>query len=382
MKISLFVHELLPQVGHSRAMIELLNGLTPEQKAQVELIEAVSCEAQDLEKLFPDFHCPKKFVKIPGRGFKPFILKMFSYHLFTFFYSHLFCRNKIKIGIGIASLNVDISNIQFVHEQWKDPFFSNRKLSFPALIYKKVLFKYFEIGENILFKNPRTHFIVIGKFLQDFIQERFQTSPEQFTYIPSGVNTREFSVHPEKQKEVERELLQKYPQLSVIDFEKCVPLFVGAFERKGLDRVLSYLKTRPGSQLILIGKPESFSTWDFPSEIKIAHIPFTKEVQLFYAVSDLFIFPTYYEPFGLVILEAYAMGLDLIIPKDNVGASEILEEDEGVHFFTQKEALPDLTFKKITSEQRLSRVESRIERLQKYSWKNAAQKFYSILSRY
>lgn len=382
MKISLFVHELLPQVGHSRAMIELLNGLTPEQKAQVELIEAVSCEAQDLGLLFPDFHCPKKFIKIPGKGFKPFILKMFSYHVFSAVYSLLFCRDKIKIGIGIASLNVDISNIQFVHEQWKDLFFSKRKLSLPAFIYKKILFKYFEIGENILFKNPRTHFIVIGKFLQDFIQKRFSTLPDQFTYIPSGVNTKEFSADPANQHEIENDLLKKYPQLSVIDFQKCVPLFVGAFERKGLDRVLDYLKTQKAPQLILIGKPESFNSWSFPPEIKIAHIPFTREVQLFYAVSDLFIFPTYYEPFGLVILEAYAMGLDLIIPEDNVGASEILQKEKGVFFFRQKDPLPAVDMIKITPQERSSRIASRIENLKQYSWESAAQKFYSILSRY
>lgn len=382
MKISLFVHELLPQVGHSRAMIELLNGLTPEQKAQVESIEAVSCEAGDLDTLFPGFHCPKKFVKIPGRGFKPFILKMLSYHVFSFLYSVIFCSKKIKIGIGIACLNVDISNIQFVHEQWKSPFFSNRKMNLAALIYKKILFKYFEIGEAILFKNRQTHFIVIADFLQKFIQQRFGTQASQFTYIPSGVNTKEFSVNPDSQKETEKELLLKYPQLSVIDFNQCVPLFVGAFERKGLDRVLSLLKARPGSQLILIGKPESYSHWDFPSEIKIAHIPFTKEVQLFYAVSDLFIFPTYYEPFGLVILEAYAMGLDLIIPRDNVGASEILKEEEGIHFFHQKDNLPSVEFKKISKEMRANRVAARIKTLHPFSWEKAAQKFYSILSRY
>jgi len=382
MKISLFVHELLPQIGHSRALIELMNGLSPEQKAQVELIEAVCCESGNLDELFPEFKCRKQLIKIPGKGFKPFILKMLSYHLFSYFYSVLFCRNKIKIGIGIACLNVDIANIQFIHEQWKEPFFSKRKMGPVTFIYKKILFLYFAIGEKILFSDKKRHFIVIARFLQGFIEDHFQTNTSQFTLIPSGVNTTEFKTNPERQKEIEQELISKYPVLKTIDFNKPVTLFIGAFERKGLDKALEYLAQFDSKQLILIGKPESFSQWKFPQNLNIAHISFTKEVNKFYAVSDLFLFPTYYEPFGLVIIEAFAMGLDIIVPADNVGASEILPADEGVHYFKQNESIPKIEFKKISPEVRSFRMEQRTEKLLPYNWKAAALKFYSILSRY
>lgn len=382
MKISLFVHELLPQVGHSRAMIELMNGLSPEQKAQVELIEAVCCESGNLDELFPDFLCPKRFIKMPGKGLKPFLLKMFVYHLGSSFYSHLFCRKNIKIGIGIACLNVDISNIQFIHEQWKEPFFSKRKMGPLAYFYKKALFFYFSLGEKILFSGNKRHFIVIAHFLQKFIEDHFKINSSQFTLIPSGVNTTEFKTDPYKQNEIEDELKTKYPVLQTIDFSKPVPLFIGAFERKGLDKALDYLVRQKTNQLILIGKPESFSHWDFPKELTIAHIPFTKEVNKFYAISDIFIFPTYYEPFGLVIVEAYAMGLDLIVPSENVGASEILPKDEGIHFFRQSETIPDIKFKKITPEERSVRMKQRTETIRPYNWKAAGEKFYSILSRY
>jgi glycosyltransferase involved in cell wall biosynthesis len=382
MKLSFFAHEYIPQVGHSRAMIELVNGLTPDQKDQVTLIEVVSCQTQNLDVLFPQFKCKKSIILIPGGNLKPFLLKMFVYHLFTYIYSLAFCRDKIKIGIGIASLNVNISNIQFIHEQWKIPFFAKRKLNIVAYIYKKILFWYFEICEIILFKNKNTHFIVIANFLKNFIQHRFGTQFEQFSLIPSGVNIDEFSIPLESQTETISLLIKNYPALQKINFNKPVPLFIGAFERKGLDRVLDYLSKINDSQLILIGKPESFSHWIFPSNINIAYIPFTKEINLFYAVSDIFIFPTYYEPFGLVILEAYAMGLDLIIPFDNVGASEILKADDGLYFFKQNENLPLVTFKKLTSDERLIRRENRINNLKLYTWENSAKKFYSILSKY
>jgi glycosyltransferase involved in cell wall biosynthesis len=386
MKISIFVHELLPQVGHSRAMIELINGLTIEQKSNIEYIETISFESKDLNQLFPEINCPKKIIKIPGMTLKPFLLKMFTYHILSFFYSLFFCRKKIKIGIGIASLNVNISNIQFIHKQWEMLFFQKRRLNLIQKIYKKALFKYFEIGEHLLFKNKNIQFIVIAHFLQNFIKSTFGTGVEQIHLIPSGVNTTEFSIESLNQQQIIDNLVSKHVALKIINFDEPVILFVGAFERKGLDRVLDYLKDKPSSQLILIGKPESYSSWNFPTNIRIAHVLFTEEINLFYAISDIFIFPTYYEPFGLVILEAYSMGLDLIIPKDNVGASEILinesDNEDGIYFFLQQGILPEIHFKKVDLNQRKKRRRDRLNKLSQFSWEKSAEKFYSILSKY
>ena len=145
MKLSLFVHDLHPQIGHSRALIELLNGLSSEQKSQISSIEAITFTSTDLDELFPDFKCVKKIIDVPFKNIKPFILKMFFYHVYTFIYCQLWGTNKIKIGIGIACLNVDIANIQFVHEQWKPLFFAQRNLNPLAYLYKKILFLYFSI---------------------------------------------------------------------------------------------------------------------------------------------------------------------------------------------------------------------------------------------
>jgi UDP-glucose:(heptosyl)LPS alpha-1,3-glucosyltransferase len=53
--------------------------------------------------------------------------------------------------------------------------------------------------------------------------------------------------------------------------------------------------------------------------------PKSADVERYYAAADIFILPTLYEPFGLVILEALASGLPSVISAC-AGASEWLED--------------------------------------------------------
>lgn len=382
MKLSLYVHDLHPQIGHSRALIELINGLTPEQKSQISSLEIVSFTSTSPEELFPEIKCKKIFTKVPGASLKPFLLKMAFYHLYTYLHATLFAQNRIKIGIGIASLNVDIANIQFVHEQWSHLFFSKRKLNPLSYIYKKILFSYFHLSEKFLFKKNNIKFIVIANFITHFLKKKFGTDSEQCILIPSAVNTKTFNFSSPSSDETWLNLIQHYPKLKILNPNEPIILFVGAFERKGLDLALEYVAKIPSAQFIIIGKPEGFQQWHWPTQIKCVHIPFTKRVHDFYDISDLFIFPTYYEPFGLVIIEAYAMGLDIIIPKDNVGASEVIPEMEGIYYYNQGHALPHWTPIKINREQKVKRRNDRINKLGNLTWEKNAQKFYELLIKY
>ena len=384
MKLSIYVHEFQPQVGHSRALIELFNGLLPEQKNKISSIEVVSFVSSPLDEILPEFKCEKKFTQVPLTFLKPFILKMFFYHLYTLYHSVVYASKRKKIGIGIACLNVDIVNIQFLHRQWDTQYFESTPLGFFKKIYKKVLYYYFSVCEDFIYttQDKKIDYIVIAKFMKSFLKNTFGTNESSMHLIPSGVNATEFNFSTMSQDELFTYLVKHYPVLSTLNRHKPIALFVGAYERKGLGAALRAVAKIKDCQFIIIGKPEQFSNFVIPKSINSFLIEFTKEVNLFYELSDLFIFPTKYEPFGLVIIEAYVMGMDIVIPNENVGASEIIPKSDGIYFIDSTDEFNLPVPMKILPELKKARRIQRLKNIENYSWTNASKTFYSILFKY
>ena len=380
MNLTIYVHDFHSQIGHSKATQELLNGLTLDQKASVSSIEIVAFTSSDLNEMFPDFHCKKYFTPISFPTLKPFILKMFYFHLASLVHSLTKGLKRKKLGIGIACLNVDIVNVQFIHEQWKSEFFKHRKLPPLSLLYKKLLFLYFLIAEKYIYSNKRnSKYIVIAKFLRNYLHHKFHTNPDRMTLIPSGVNAVEFSLVENNNEDLKLKIAQHHKEIEKIDVNQPIALFVGALERKGFFKALAAIQKIPNAQLIVIGRSED-KNFEMPKlPLKIIHIDFTTEVRLFYQLADMFIFPTTYEPFGLVILEAYATGLDLVIPRENVGASEIISQTEGIYFFEQNNPLTLPPLKKISLKEKQIRRLERLSLISAYNWNASGEKFYTTL---
>ena len=57
----------------------------------------------------------------------------------------------------------------------------------------------------------------------------------------------------------------------------------------------------------------------------VTFVPATLEIQKFYGAADIFVFPTLYDPFANVHLEALASGLP-VITTACAGGSEVIEE--------------------------------------------------------
>ena len=110
-------------------------------------------------------------------------------------------------------------------------------------------------------------------------------------------------------------------------------VFVGSgFKRKGLETAIRALPDM--AHLIVVGKDkeaarfQKIATETGANNAQSARIHFVgpqKDVRPYYAAADAFVFPTIYEPFGSVVLEAMACGLP-VITTDRCGAGEILTE--------------------------------------------------------
>lgn len=118
-----------------------------------------------------------------------------------------------------------------------------------------------------------------------------------------------------------------------INPDKPLLLFVGSgFQRKGLPVTLQALGLLPfPTHLIVVGKERLSPYQCMAKKLSVdSSVTFTgpiPDVAPFYAGADLFIFPTIYEPFSNVCLEAMAAGLPVVTSRIN-GASEMIIEGE------------------------------------------------------
>jgi UDP-glucose:(heptosyl)LPS alpha-1,3-glucosyltransferase len=150
---------------------------------------------------------------------------------------------------------------------------------------------------------------------------------EKISVIYTPVDSKRF--FRERREESRVKLLQQFsikPECSLL-------LFVGSgFKRKGLTATLKALPLLPFPvHLLVVGKDRLSPYKRLAENLGIEKtVTFTgpiTDVVPYYQGADLFIFPTIYEPFSNVCIEAMAAGLPVVTSRIN-GASEVLREGE------------------------------------------------------
>ncbi len=177
--------------------------------------------------------------------------------------------------------------------------------------------------ESMIFSGHRYKKIVaISEFVKRLIMKHYRVDGKDIEVIYNGVDIERF--HPGNRALYREEVRNKYA-LNDGDF---VILFVGSgFERKGVKYLLSAVELikEPLTVLIVGRGPES----KFAKFVKKQRVIFCGpqgDIHKYYAASDIFVFPTSYEPFGNVHLEALASGLPVITTRLS-GASEIIRDN-------------------------------------------------------
>lgn len=112
-------------------------------------------------------------------------------------------------------------------------------------------------------------------------------------------------------------------------------LYVGAItKRKGIRLLLEAFRqlNLKKSELILIGGMTNDSDFLKQYEDMYKHIPYVHHEQLasYYQEADVFVFPSYLDSFGMVVIEAMACGTPVIV-SENTGAKEVVSD--GVNGF-------------------------------------------------
>ena len=161
----------------------------------------------------------------------------------------------------------------------------------------------------------------------------------------------------------------------------------GDWERKGLLYVIEALSLlpRPDVKLVVVGSGDR-KFYGQLAELKqvrerILFISHSSNLWEYYAASDLFVFPTIYEPFGLVIVEAMASGLPVITSRVAGAADVIIDEVNGL-LLRDPSDVNDLAAKieLLLSDAKLRKTmgERARDTAEKLSWGRAAEKTLKV----
>jgi glycosyltransferase involved in cell wall biosynthesis len=142
--------------------------------------------------------------------------------------------------------------------------------------------------------------------------------------VHNGVDTDEFTPAP---SDAEKTALRAALGLPT---EAPLMLFAGDLRspRKGLDTVLEALAKLPTDVHLIVAGEARRSPYPAAAERagladRVRFVGFRRDLADVMRACDMFVLPTHYDPFGLVILEAMACGLPPITTSE-AGASEVI----------------------------------------------------------
>jgi UDP-glucose:(heptosyl)LPS alpha-1,3-glucosyltransferase len=200
--------------------------------------------------------------------------------------------------------------------------------SFAALddkLYRRLMV--FAEGAAFGHKITRVRIVVSQRMKSDFIYH-YGDDAKDITVIPNGVDLEVFN--PAIKQLCRHSVRQKH---SISDNDVLL-MFAGSdWGRKGLRYIMEALSLLPRSdvKLLVVGSgDEKFHSQLAESKQvreRVIFVSGNTNIWEYYAASDIFVFPTLYEPFGLVILEAMASGLPVITSRI-AGAAELINDGD------------------------------------------------------
>lgn len=182
-------------------------------------------------------------------------------------------------------------------------------------------------AERQMFASPRLKKVIcISDMVRQDIRRFYRVPDDKLATIYNGIDLDAFCI---QKPETRHEIREKHH----IPQDALTYVFVGSgFKRKGLETAIRALPD--AAHLIVVGKDKETARFQkIAAEMgsisdqcqRVHFVGPQKDVRPYYAAADAFVFPTIYEPFGSVVLEALACGLP-VITTDRCGAGELITQ--------------------------------------------------------
>ncbi|MDO8989255.1 MAG: glycosyltransferase family 4 protein [Sideroxyarcus sp.] len=221
-------------------------------------------------------------------------------------------------------LNADIYSAHGVpHAGWV----RNVRKRSPSLYDRAVIY----IENRIMREGAKNCFLPVSSLAMDAFRQEYEELPGKWQIVHPGVNVARFST-PDRAA-CRAEIRGKYG----IGAADTLLLFVGMnFEVKGLDTIIAALakarNARPEAniRLLVVGRGDEGKYGKLSRSLGIADaVTFAgtqvEGLERYYRAADIFIMLSAFDTFGMVVLEAMAAGMPVIV-SPNVGAKDLVQE--------------------------------------------------------
>lgn len=279
----------------------------------------------------------------------------------------------LHVNGWITNTIADVSTAHFVHSAWL------KSSAHTSHVHKGLYGFYQWVNSSISSLLERRAFaqsqivVAVSQLVRSELID-YGVTENKIRVIPNGVDTKEH-----RPQSIERTSLG-LPQ------NKLLILFAGEIRtpRKNLDAVLKVLLNCPEFHLAVAGDLRNSPYPALASRLglddRVHFLGYRQDLSRLMMAADIFFLPSRYEPFGLVVLEALASGLPVLITS-TVGCADLINADCGI-VIDDPEDIEGLThaLKQLTSDPvKLKHMHEAARLLaEKLSWDKMSDQYLSL----
>lgn len=325
------------------------------------------------------------WVPISVKGLSTELIRnmMFAYRSTNWLKKNSKWLDLVKVNGAITWAKSDVNAVHFVHNSWLK--FSNletkpgskKDIFNPRLfLYNFYQWLYTKLNagwEKQAFDNTKVVVAVSNKVAEDL--QKIGVAENAIRVISNGVDVEEFSPG-------EGVIRQTWNLPSEVP----LAMFAGDIRlpRKNLDTVLRALVEVPDLHLAVVGVIDGSPYPQLAESLGLSNrvhfLGFRRDIPSLMKVVDFFVFPSRYEPFGLVVIEAMATGLP-VITASCAGAAPLITTEAGIVLSDPDDtkALAEAMQKlSVNADLRANMGQTAREIALQNTWKNMAQKYVDL----
>ena len=286
----------------------------------------------------------------------------------------------ITNSIGAAALDADVITAQFCHAAFTARYGGIRGGSPIGAAYQRMAQAWFVAEERRAYGAARLRRVIaVSHGTARELHEHYQVPMGRISVVPNGVDHAQFK--PATDAAAQRGLRERLGLPS----SACLALFVGGdWERKGVRDAVGAIGSVPDTHLVIVGRGDRAAILAHAARVgageRVHVVAPTPAPEDYYAACDLFLFPSRYEAFSLVTLEAAASGLPIVCHRIN-GTEELVADGVNgwlVPFGSEALAARVMQLRDDTT-LRARMATASLESSRRYAWDRVAEEYFAVL---